>query len=57
MACSYSHSALDKMTRRKNSPQKKELEGILSATDLMDMDLSNMTDIIKGYNYKITGGS
>ena len=26
---SYSHSALDKMTRRKDSPQKKEPEAIL----------------------------
>ena len=33
------------MTRRKNSPQKKEPKVILSATDLMDMDLSNMSEI------------
>ena len=39
-----SHSALNKMTRRKNSPQKKELEVILSATILLDMDLSTMSE-------------
>ena len=44
-AHSYSHSALDKMTRRKNLPQKKELEVILSATDLLDVDLNTMSDI------------
>ena len=44
-ACSYSHSALDKMTSRKNSPQKKEPEVILPDTDLMDMDLSKMSEI------------
>ena len=33
------------MTRRKNSPRKKEPELILSATDLMDMDLSTMSEI------------
>ena len=44
-AHSYSHSALDKMTRRKNSPQKKEPEVILSATDLLDMDLNTMSEI------------
>ena len=40
-----SHSALDKMTRRKNSPQKKELEEIFSAIDLVHMYLSNMSEI------------
>ena len=44
-AHSYSHSELDKMTRSKNSPQKKELEVILSAADLLDMDLSAMSEI------------
>ena len=44
-ACSYSHSALDKMTRGKNLPQKKEPEVILSATDLMDTDLSRLLEI------------
>ena len=32
------------MIRRKNSPQKKEPEATLSATDLI-MDLSNMSEI------------
>ena len=44
-AHSYSHSPLDKMTRQKNSPQKREPEVILSATDLMDMDLCKILDI------------
>ena len=44
-AHSYSHSALDKMTRRKNSTQKKEPEVTLTATDRMDMDLSKMSEI------------
>ena len=33
------------MTRRKNSLQKKEQEVIFSATDLMDMDLSSISEI------------
>ena len=41
---SYSHSTLDKMTRSKNSPQKKELEVILSAIDLLDVDLCSMSE-------------
>ena len=44
-AHTYSYSTLDKMMRRKNSPQKKEPEVILSAIDLMDMDVSNMSEI------------
>ena len=44
-AYSYSHSALDKMTRRKNSPQKKETETILSATDLQNLDFNTMSEI------------
>ena len=44
-ARSYNHPALDKMTRRKNSPQKKEPEIILSAIVLMNMDLSSMSEI------------
>ena len=43
-ARSYSHSALDKMTR-KNSPQKKELEAILSATELQNVDLNTVSEI------------
>ena len=37
-ARSYSHFALDKMTRRKNSPQKEEPGAVLSATELQNMD-------------------
>ena len=44
-AHSYSHSALDKITRRKNSPQKKEPEVELSSTDLMEIDLSKTSEI------------
>ena len=40
---SYSHSALSKMTRRKNSPQKKESETGLSATELQNLDYSSMS--------------
>ena len=42
---SYSYSALDKMTRRKNLLQKKEPEVILSATGLLDLDLNTMSEI------------
>ena len=42
---SHSHSALGKMTRRKNSPQKKDPEAILSATELQNMDLNTMSEI------------
>ena len=40
-----SRSALDKMTRKKNSPQEKELEAILSATELLNVDLNTMSEI------------
>ena len=43
-AHSYSHSALNKMTRRKNSPQKKESETVLSATELQNMDFNSMSE-------------
>ena len=33
------------MTRRKNSPQKKEPEAILSATELQNLDLNTMSEI------------
>ena len=33
------------MTRRKNSPQKKEPEVILSTTDMLDVDLNAMSEI------------
>ena len=44
-AHSYSHSVLNKMTRRKNLPQKKESEVILSATELQNLDLNTMSEI------------
>ena len=40
-ACSYSHSALSKMTRKKNSPQKKESETVLSPR-LQNLNYSSM---------------
>ena len=33
------------MTRRRNSQQKKETEVILSATDLINMDISKMSEL------------
>ena len=32
------------MTRRKNSPQKKEPETVLSATELQNMDFNSMSE-------------
>ena len=43
-AHSYRHSALDKITRKKNSPQKKESE-IYSATELQNLDFNTMSEI------------
>ena len=43
-AHSYSHSALRKMTRKKNSPQKKESETVLSATELQNLDYNSMSE-------------
>ena len=43
-ACSYSHSALSKMTRRKNPSQKKESEIVLSATELQNLDYNSMSE-------------
>ena len=43
-ACSYSHYALSKMTRRKNSPQRKESETVLSATEVQNMDYNSMSE-------------
>ena len=43
-ACSYSHSTLSKMTRRKNSPQKKESETVLSPTELQNLDYNSMSE-------------
>ena len=44
-AHTYSLSALDKMMRRRNSPQKKEQVVIPSVTDLMNMGLSKMSEM------------
>ena len=44
-AHSYSHSALNKMTRRKNSPQKKETETVLYARELQNLDFNMMSEI------------
>ena len=41
---SYSHSALNKMTRTKNSPQKKEAETVVSATELQNLDYNSMLE-------------
>ena len=43
-AHSYSHSALCKMTRKKNSPQKKESETVLSATELQNLDYNLISE-------------
>ena len=40
----YSHSALSKMIRKKNSPPKKESETVLSATELQNMDYNSMSE-------------
>ena len=32
------------MTRKKNSPQKKESETVLSATDLQNLDYNSMSE-------------
>ena len=40
----YSHSALSKMTRRKNSTQKKESEKVLSATELQNLDYNSVSE-------------
>ena len=42
-AHSYSNSALSKITRKKNSPQKKDSETVLSATDLKNLDYNSMS--------------
>ena len=43
-AHSYSHSALGKMTRQKNSPQKKQSETVLSPTELQNLDYKSMSE-------------
>ena len=42
--CSYSHSALNKMTRKNKSPQKKESETVLSATELQNLDYNSKSE-------------
>ena len=45
------------MNRRKNSPQKNELEVTLSGRIARCRFRDHVGDIIQKYNYKITGGS
>ena len=33
------------MTRQRNSPQKEEQEIVLTARDIMNMDISNMSEL------------
>ena len=40
----FGHSALSKMTRRKTSPQKKDLETVLSPTELQNLDYNSMSE-------------
>ena len=44
-AHSYSHSGLDKMNKRKNLPQKEELEAVISATELQFLDFDMISEI------------
>ena len=37
-------NSLSKVTRRKNSPQKKESETVLSATELQNLDYNSMSE-------------
>ena len=48
---------MDKVTRRKNSPQMKEPETGLSATVTEYGFKYNVRNSIQKYNYKFTGGS
>ena len=43
-AGSCSHSAQSKMTRRKNSTQKKESETVLSAAELQNLDCNSVSE-------------
>ena len=54
---SFIHSSLGKMTRRRNSQQKKELEVIPSPTDLINMDLSKMSEMEFRITIKVTSGA
>jgi len=42
---SFIDSFLGKITRRRNSQQRKKPEMILSATDLIHMDISKMSEL------------
>ena len=54
----YSHCALDKMTRRKNSPQKKELEANNLCHRIAECGFKyHVKNSIQKYNYKVTGGN
>ena len=50
----HTATALSKMTRKKNSPQKKESETVLTATELQNWDSNSMSEsqfkstVIKG---------
>ena len=56
-AYSYSHSALSKMTRRKNSPQKKESETVLGHR-VTEFGLQfDVRKPIQKHKYKATRGS
>ena len=41
---SYHHSAISKMTKKKNPPQKEESETVLSATELQNLDYNSMSE-------------
>ena len=54
---SYNHSALSKITRRKNSPQKKKSEIVLSHR-VKEFGLQfDVRKLIQKHDYKDTGGS
>ena len=40
----FGNSALSKMTRRKTSPQKKDLETVLSPTELQNLNYNSMSE-------------
>ena len=39
------YPSMDRMTRWKNSPQKREQEAVLTARDLISMDISEMSEL------------
>ena len=55
---SYRHLALDKITRRKNSPQKNESETVLSPIDLQNLDYNSISENqFRSTIVKLTSGS